>query len=347
MRRLLKHCCRIRATWRAVIKNRSVKKLRTGIVGLGHVAAHQIDALSRTTNFRLVAACDQDLAAHAAVAATVDTYKHLDDLLARSDVDVVIVATPNKLHVEHGIRVLEAGKRLVIEKPVAETPAEFDTLADTKNCLSAHCTVALHAAFGVEVDWFVTEVAKGRFDDLEFDSFHCQFYDPYVLDGRLQPGANSLGGSWIDSGVNALSVVCRILDPANLEIADSRITRRSDLDCLEVGGSVDFAVSDPKLTGLGTIDTDWTTGQNLKVTTLGMKGDSRKLVLHHSNQTVVLLDDGDAELLFESDNGLPRLTNHYIGVFNDLARQIESDSDNLDYGRRLHDFLYRAETWCA
>ncbi len=327
------------------INSRSIETCGVGIVGLGHVATHQIDALRRLDDFALVAACDHDQEARATISSSIDSYENLESMLERRDLDVVIVATPNKLHVEHGILVMEAGKRLVIEKPVAETLAEFEILADRKKRLSAHCTVALHAAFGVEVEWFVTELANGRFDELAFDSFHCQFYDPYIQDNQLQPGANSLGGSWIDSGVNALSVVCRILDPATLDLSNSRISRRSDLDCLEVSGSANFTVSDRKLSGLGTIETDWTTGQDRKVTTLGIARDSRKLVLHHSNQTVALVDGGKEEVIFECNNSLPRLTNHYIGVFNDLARQIRFDKDNLDYSRRLHEFLYRAETW--
>jgi predicted dehydrogenase len=242
---------------------------------------------------------------------------------------------------------MEAGKRLIIEKPVAETQAGFDVLAATQQRLSAHCTVALHAAFGVEVEWFVNELANGTYDDLEFESFHCQFYDPYVLNGQLQPGASSLGGSWIDSGINALSVICRLLDAESLTMSNSRMNRSSDLACLEVQGLVDFTVSDSrsKFFGSGTIETDWTTGQNRKVTTLAMAGGSRKLVLNHSEQTVVMVAGGDEEIVFECANDLPRLTNHYIGVFDDLAEQIQSGHDNLGYCRKLHEFLYQAESW--
>ncbi|MGI9204556.1 MAG: Gfo/Idh/MocA family protein [Woeseiaceae bacterium] len=330
-----------------IINNRSKEKLGVGIVGLGHVATHQVDALRRSEDFMLLAACDHDSAARETVAAGVDTYENLGDMLGRSDLDAVIVATPNKLHVEHGVRVMEAGKRLVIEKPVAETKAEFEILVDVKRRQSADCTVALHAAFGVEVDWFVTELENGRFDELAFESFHCQFYDPYISKGRMEPGANSLGGSWIDSGINALSVVCRLLDPASLAMTDSRMRQCGDLACHEIKGSVDFSVSDRRLFGSGTIETDWTTGRNKKVTSLGIAESNRKLILDHSEQAVIMEDGNDAEVMFKSNNGLPRLTNHYIGVFKDLARQMELDTDNLDYCRKLHDILYQAETWDA
>ncbi|MGI9262794.1 MAG: Gfo/Idh/MocA family protein, partial [Woeseiaceae bacterium] len=331
----------------AAINSRPKEKFGAGIVGLGHVATHQIDALLCSEDFVLVAACDHDATARASLAATVDAYEQLDDMLERSDLDVVIVATPNRLHVEHGVSVMEAGKRLIIEKPVAETQADFNVLADTKQRLSAHCTVALHAAFGVEVEWFINELANGTYDDFEFESFHCQFYDPYVLNGQLQPGASSLGGSWIDSGINALSVICKLLVTQGLTMSNSSMNRSSDLACLEVQGAVDFTVSDSgsKFFRSGTIETDWTTGQNRKVTTLAIAGGSRKVVLDHSKQAVVMVEGDDEETVFECDNDLPRLTNHYIGVFKDLAEQIRDRKDNLDYCREMHKLLYQAESW--
>ncbi len=314
-------------------------------MGLGHVAAHQIAALHASDDFVMLAACDQDTAARKALDPSVHFYSDLDGMLKRSDLDVVIVATPNKCHVDHGLRVMSAGKWLLIEKPVAETQAEFDRLAAKKDNLPGRCTVSLHAAFGVEVEWFFTQLENGAFDEVEFDSFQCQFYDPYIVNDRLRPGATSLGGSWIDSGINALSVICRFIDPGSLMMSGSNMDRTGDLNCREIRGSVEFDVADERLSGSGSIETDWTLGLNKKATTLGIAGGSRKLILDHSEQTVAFVGDGQEETIFACDNDLPRLTNHYIGVFADLARQIQSGNDNLDYCRKLHEFLYQAESW--
>jgi len=43
-------------------------------------------------------------------------------LVARDDVDAVIVATPHPLHAEHAIAAVEAGKDVLTEKPLANTP---------------------------------------------------------------------------------------------------------------------------------------------------------------------------------------------------------------------------------
>ena len=48
----------------------------------------------------------------------------VDDLLASPEVDMVVVATPNRSHVPIAIRALEAGRHVVVDKPIAMDVAE-------------------------------------------------------------------------------------------------------------------------------------------------------------------------------------------------------------------------------
>jgi len=319
--------------------------LNVGIIGLGHVAKHQISAIQMSGEFELIAGCDSDPAHLNLLGSSVDAHKDIDEMLERPDLDVVIVATPNNLHVEHGIRVIEAGKWLVMEKPLAETQENFDLLMESRNKRAGHCTVALHAAYGVEVEWFHSELMSGGLDLNRLDAFCSQFYDPYFENGILRKGALSLGGSWMDSGVNALSVICKFIDPKNLVISDSRMMRTRESQCFELRGTVDFDVSDPFLHGRGSIDTNWTIGLDTKTTSFEISESSRKLILEHSAQAVILSDRGHEQVLFSCENNLPRLTNHYIGVLEDLAQQVRSGKDNMAYCQELHEILYQAEDW--
>jgi scyllo-inositol 2-dehydrogenase (NADP+) len=65
---------------------------------------------------------DRQLYPDVAIAGSVEA------LLSRSDIDLVVIATPNKLHVPHALLALEAGKHVVVEKPLARTADEVRQL---------------------------------------------------------------------------------------------------------------------------------------------------------------------------------------------------------------------------
>jgi len=46
----------------------------------------------------------------------------------RDDVDAVVISTPNHLHAEHAVAAFDAGKHVLLQKPMARTAAECDTI---------------------------------------------------------------------------------------------------------------------------------------------------------------------------------------------------------------------------
>jgi predicted dehydrogenase len=54
----------------------------------------------------------------------------VDKLLERTEVDVVVVATPNRFHVPIGIQALEAGRHVVVDKPIAMNVPEAASLVE-------------------------------------------------------------------------------------------------------------------------------------------------------------------------------------------------------------------------
>jgi phthalate 4,5-cis-dihydrodiol dehydrogenase len=92
-----------------------------GIVGLGRVSRGHARALQEAKGARLVAACDLD---EGRVERFTSQYgcageKSLDALLARPDVDAVLIALPHVLHEEATAAAARAGKHVMVEKPMA------------------------------------------------------------------------------------------------------------------------------------------------------------------------------------------------------------------------------------
>jgi len=98
------------------------RPIRFALVGCGRIADKHFEALERhDKRSELVAVCDTDARAlERAVARTQAAgFSSLDQLLARSDADAVILATPSGLHAAQTIEAAAAGRHVITEKPMA------------------------------------------------------------------------------------------------------------------------------------------------------------------------------------------------------------------------------------
>ena len=100
--------------------------LRWGIVGAGWIAGEFADALRAHTAQRVLAVSSRSLdratsfaTDHGIALALAST----EQLVTHPDVDVVYVATPQSEHLSIGLAAIEAGKHVLIEKPIAVSAA--------------------------------------------------------------------------------------------------------------------------------------------------------------------------------------------------------------------------------
>jgi len=105
----------------------SQESVRFGMIGCGEIAVQTFEALMAASNARLAATFDvkqelaQDLAARAKGAAACASQAQL---LAREDVEAVIISTPHYLHEPIALAAVQAGKHVLVEKPIACTVAQ-------------------------------------------------------------------------------------------------------------------------------------------------------------------------------------------------------------------------------
>ena len=108
--------------------------VRIGIIGLGYWGPNLARALASTPGCQLAYACDLDEGNRARLEGrypgTVITDR-FDDLLEDDTLDAIVVATGAPSHHAIGMRVLEAGKHALIEKPLALTVADARELVAT------------------------------------------------------------------------------------------------------------------------------------------------------------------------------------------------------------------------
>lgn len=105
-----------------------MKTLRTGVVGTGALGRHHVRILGEMPDSELVGLYDVRRDVAAALAAENDTtsFTHLDELLG--EIEALVLAVPTSLHAAIGLRALERGLHLMVEKPIAATLEEADAL---------------------------------------------------------------------------------------------------------------------------------------------------------------------------------------------------------------------------
>jgi UDP-N-acetyl-2-amino-2-deoxyglucuronate dehydrogenase len=98
------------------------RKIRFAIVGCGRIALNHLRALElHAEQAELVAVCDIDPIAlkTAAERTGAAAYSNLDDMLEKTDADIVVLTTPSGLHAEQTIKIAASGKHVMTEKPMA------------------------------------------------------------------------------------------------------------------------------------------------------------------------------------------------------------------------------------
>lgn len=140
-------------------------KLGFGLLGAGLVAPFHAKAILNSEKCELIGVTDIDPQRakkfsetyHCAAVAS------LDDVLANDAIDVVNVLTPNHLHKEAVMKIAQAGKHILVEKPPALSLAELDAMIDFCDQKSVKLGVVLQCRVRPAVQAVKRAIDAGRF----------------------------------------------------------------------------------------------------------------------------------------------------------------------------------------
>jgi predicted dehydrogenase len=188
-----------------------------GIVGTGVIAAMHAAAVAALPRARLAAVTDVADGAAAAFAAARGCAAEpgLDQLLARPDVDVVCVCVPSGLHAEIGVRAAQAGKHLVVEKPIDVTLAAADRLIEAARAAGVALTVISQHRFDpglIELKRLLSDGALGRLVLAEASTkwYRTQaYYDSAAWRGTWAMD----GGSLMNQGIHYVDLLRWCMGP--------------------------------------------------------------------------------------------------------------------------------------
>jgi predicted dehydrogenase len=146
-----------------------MKKIKVGIVGAGFVAAFHIEALSRLGNVEVTAISDhvKELAQNVGLKYGISkTFDDFDKMLNDEEIEAIHICTPNYLHYEMVKKVIEHGKHVVCEKPLAMNSVEAKELVDKAKKKGITNAVSYNMRFYPMVQQVKAMVEDGEIGDI-------------------------------------------------------------------------------------------------------------------------------------------------------------------------------------
>lgn len=106
------------------------KNFGFGLIGCGRISKNHLEAIAAIPDAKLVAVCDID---ESALKLCQDKYgclgyKNYKEMLTNPNIDIVNICTPSGFHARQGLDSIQAGKHVIMEKPMAMSLYEADAL---------------------------------------------------------------------------------------------------------------------------------------------------------------------------------------------------------------------------
>ncbi|MBN1492390.1 MAG: Gfo/Idh/MocA family oxidoreductase [Phycisphaerae bacterium] len=125
-----------------------MKDIGVGIIGSGFMGTTYSETLAKyCSGAKLVAVTGGSRAAELAKRYGMDCEADAKKLIARDDIDAIIIATPHHTHAEYAVPAAKAGKHLLLEKPMAATVADCDAINAACKASGVNCAIAFTQRF--------------------------------------------------------------------------------------------------------------------------------------------------------------------------------------------------------
>ncbi|MGH9962261.1 MAG: Gfo/Idh/MocA family protein, partial [Pyrinomonadaceae bacterium] len=270
------------------------------IAGLGKIARFHVQALEETEGVEVISGADVD------PSITIDyngqllpVYDSIERLLDDHP-ETIIVATPTRTHYETCQRIISSNwrpRRLVIEKPLA---ASLSEVAEVLTAAEREIDIAVvyHAAHAPEVLWACMQAERWSSMFGAFVQYEASFADPYREMDR-EKRDTVYGNSWLDSGINALSVALRFLRLESVTSVSSILGAGSTYEA-----QVIFHSDERECQGI--IHTTWDVDEAAKTSTFLFKSGA-KLALNHQRISGTLSQGDEILERFAYEGDKPRL----------------------------------------
>lgn len=183
-------------------------KLKIGVIGVGSISEHHIKSYLNNKEVVLHAFCDSNEARvkqKAEKHGVPNTYTDYRDLLADPEIDAVSICTWNNSHAPISIAALDAGKHVLVEKPLCKTVEEAYQVQEAVKRSGKVLQVGFVRRFGTNTEVLKTFLDNGDLGEIYYAKATCirRLGNP---GGWFSDVERSGGGPLIDLGVHFIDL---------------------------------------------------------------------------------------------------------------------------------------------
>lgn len=192
-----------------------MRTINVGVIGTGGIASSQhIPALAKQPDVKILAVCDVNEAAAKDVAQKFNiphVFTDYYEMLKVDEIEAVHVCTPNKLHMPVSVDALNAGKHVMVEKPLARNAVEGAQIVETAKKNGKKLMVAQNLRFSPENAYLKRVVDTGELGEIYFARVWALRRRGVPSWGVFTDKEAQGGGPLIDIGVHALDLAMHLM----------------------------------------------------------------------------------------------------------------------------------------
>ncbi|WP_101842472.1 Gfo/Idh/MocA family protein [Halobacillus sp. Marseille-P3879] len=212
------------------------------IVGCGRIAKKHVEAIKSTEGAELVSLCDVDIDRLNKMASENNIeriYTSIDEMVKDSHIDVVNICTPNAVHADNAIEAIEAGKHVMIEKPIATCLEDADRILEAAKRNGVKATAVHQNRFNEAIQKTRKACEEGKFGEMSHGvaSIRWNRNMGYYKQDSWRGTVEHQDGVLMNQCIHNIDLLIWMMGPVK-SVTGKTVTRFRDIEMEDVGSAI-------------------------------------------------------------------------------------------------------------
>lgn len=168
-------------------------------------------------------------------------YESVETMLADPEIDIVTIGTPSGAHFDPAMAAIEAGKHVIIEKPLEITTERIDQMVAASKAKGVTLAAVLNRRFHPGMDAFKKASNDGRFGKLTSASAYVKWYrDQAYYDSAGWRGTWALdgGGALMNQSIHTIDALLYLAGPVKSVQANTACLAHTDIEVEDIAVAI-------------------------------------------------------------------------------------------------------------